>query len=124
MEISNNVNELVEEIAAAAREQAEGIGQLNTAVVEMDRVVQANASTAEESASSSQEMKSQAEIMGQMVVSLNELVGGSSGNDSNKSVSDDMNAAATRPMEPGHTEFKPSAVANEPHSLPEPGSGF
>ncbi|MBW1783933.1 MAG: hypothetical protein JRL30_24730 [Deltaproteobacteria bacterium] len=78
VEISGKVGALVDEIAAASREQAEGIGQLNKAVSEMDKVVQLNAATAEESASSSQEMKAQAEIMEQMVDDLKALVGGSS----------------------------------------------
>jgi methyl-accepting chemotaxis protein len=82
VEISNRVHGLVEEITAAAKEQAAGIGQLNKAVVEMDRVVQTNAATAEESASSSQAMKHQADTMGQMVVSLKELVGGNAKNGS------------------------------------------
>ncbi len=78
VEISKKVGVLVDEIAAASKEQAEGIEQLNTAVSEMDKVVQANAATAEESASSSQEMKSQAQIMERMVEDLKALVGGSS----------------------------------------------
>jgi methyl-accepting chemotaxis protein len=82
VEISKKVGALVDEIAAASREQAEGIGQLNKAVAEMDKVVQLNAATAEESASSSQEMKAQAEIMERMVDDLRALVGGSSEKDS------------------------------------------
>jgi methyl-accepting chemotaxis protein len=50
------VGELVAEIAAASNEQAQGIGQVNMAVAEMDQVVQQNAANAEESASASEEM--------------------------------------------------------------------
>ena len=63
---------LIGEIAAASTEQAQGIDQVNTAVGEMDRVVQQNAATAEESASASEEMNAQAE---QMKSTVNEMVG-------------------------------------------------
>jgi len=55
------VGELVSEISAASNEQAEGIQQVNGAVVEMDKIVQQNAASAEESASASEEMNAQAE---------------------------------------------------------------
>ena len=47
---TTKVGELVGEIAAASGEQAQGIEQVNRAVTEMDKVVQQNAATAEESA--------------------------------------------------------------------------
>ncbi|GKT08822.1 methyl-accepting chemotaxis protein [Desulforhabdus sp. TSK] len=69
---------LIEEIAAASHEQAQGIGQVNQAVSQMDKVVQQNAATAEESASASEEMNAQAEQMKEFVVELANLVGGNS----------------------------------------------
>ncbi len=71
------VGELVGEIAAASNEQSQGIGQVNTAVAEMDKVVQQNAANAEESASASEEMNAQAEQMKGHVEELVALVGGS-----------------------------------------------
>ena len=71
------VGELVAEIAAASNEQAQGIGQVNTAVAEMDKVVQQNAANAEESASASEEMSAQAEQMKGYVEKLVALVGSS-----------------------------------------------
>ncbi|MBU0767595.1 MAG: hypothetical protein KJ687_00665, partial [Proteobacteria bacterium] len=71
------VGELVAEIAAASNEQAQGIGQVNTAVAEMDKVVQQNAANAEESASASEEMSAQAEQMKGYVEELVALVGSS-----------------------------------------------
>jgi methyl-accepting chemotaxis protein len=70
------VGELVGEIAAASKEQAQGIGQVNTAVTEMDKIVQQNAANAEESASASEEMNAQAEQMKGFVEDLEALVGG------------------------------------------------
>ncbi len=70
------VAELIGEIAAASREQSEGIDQVNVAVSDMDKVTQQNAANAEESASSSEEMNAQAEQMKLMVDELVTLVGG------------------------------------------------
>ena len=51
------VGDLAGDIAVASSEQAQGIEQINTGVAEMDKVVQANAVGAEETASASEEMK-------------------------------------------------------------------
>ena len=69
--------DLVAEISAASNEQAQGIGQINTAVTEMDKVTQQNAANAEESASASEEMSAQAEQMQGMVAELVAMVSGS-----------------------------------------------
>ncbi|MBW2078274.1 MAG: chemotaxis protein, partial [Deltaproteobacteria bacterium] len=58
---ATKVGELVGEIAAASQEQNKGIDQVNQAVAEMDKVTQANAANAEESASASEEMSAQAQ---------------------------------------------------------------
>ena len=71
---TNRVSELVAEIAAASSEQAQGIGQVNTAVAEMDKVTQQNAASAEESASAAQQMHAQSEQMRHMVAKLVGLV--------------------------------------------------
>ncbi len=69
------VSELVAEIASASDEQSQGIEQLNTAVSDMDKVIQQNAATAEESASASEEMSSQAEQMKGFVQELMVIIG-------------------------------------------------
>ena len=75
-ESSGKVATLVSEIAAASKEQAQGIEQVNTGVAEMDKVVQQNAANAEESASASEELSSQAEELKIMVGDLMAIVGG------------------------------------------------
>ena len=75
-ESSGKVAILVSEIAAASKEQAQGIEQVNTGVAEMDKVVQQNAANAEESASASEELSSQAEELKVMVGDLMAMVGG------------------------------------------------
>jgi methyl-accepting chemotaxis protein len=68
--------DLVKEIAAGSREQAQGIAQINTAMSQMDSLTQQNAASAEESASASEELGAQAESMHQAVQDLVALVGG------------------------------------------------
>ncbi len=55
------------EIASASQEQADGIGQVNTGVGELDKVTQSNAGNAEELSSASEETAAQ-------VATLRELV--------------------------------------------------
>lgn len=77
-EVSSSVSrsgELVGEIAAASREQAQGIEQVNRAMSEMDKVTQKNAANAEESASASEEMNAQAAQMRDFVAEIAVLVG-------------------------------------------------
>jgi len=72
------VAELVSEISAASTEQAEGINQVNKAVVEMDKVVQQSAANAEELASASEETNAQAEMMRGNIVTLKTIISGDS----------------------------------------------
>lgn len=65
----------VTEIAQASNEQSRGIEQVNTAVVQMDKLTQMNAATAEESAGSAEELSSQAAEVDRMVGTLLRLVG-------------------------------------------------
>jgi methyl-accepting chemotaxis protein len=75
-ESTTKIKDLISEIAAASGEQAKGIEQVNVAVIEMDKVTQQNAATAEESASASEQMNAQAEQMKAMVNELVAIVGG------------------------------------------------
>ena len=77
-EDAKKVSELFAEISVASQEQSQGIGQINIAVSEMDKVVQQNAANAEESASASEEMNAQAEQMRGFVDDLVALVGSDS----------------------------------------------
>ncbi|MFO8083169.1 MAG: methyl-accepting chemotaxis protein [Desulfobacterales bacterium] len=75
-ESSEKVNALIAEIAAASKEQAQGIEQVNTATSEMDKVVQQNAADSEESASAAEELSAQAEELEKIVAQLAAMVGG------------------------------------------------
>jgi len=72
---TDRVNTLIGEISAASGEQSQGIEQVNNAVSEMDKVVQQNASDAEESSSAAEELNSQARDLDSMVQELVALVG-------------------------------------------------
>jgi methyl-accepting chemotaxis protein len=72
---ARQVDELVAEVASASREQTQGISQINSAVGEMDKVTQANAASAEESAAAAEELNAQAQVMKQAVAKLLHLVG-------------------------------------------------
>ncbi len=76
MEISGKVGSLVDEIAVASQEQAQGIDQIGKAVAEMDKVVQNTASSAEESASAAEEMSGQAMQMKKFTDDLKSIVAG------------------------------------------------
>lgn len=71
------VSELINGIAQTSREQAQGVEQLNTAVAEMDKVVQSNAAQAEQSASAAQELSAQSRATEEMVAELLALTKGS-----------------------------------------------
>jgi methyl-accepting chemotaxis protein len=77
--ISGKIGELVEEIATASEEQSRGIAQVNTAVLEMNKITQSTAASAEESASASEELNAQAEQIKGFIGDLNAVIGGSRG---------------------------------------------
>ena len=53
-------SDLVQEIAAASEEQSAGVGQINTAMDQLNKITQQNASSSEELAATSEEMSGQA----------------------------------------------------------------
>ncbi len=73
---SVQVSEYVGNIASASEEQFQGIKQVNKALQEMDKVVQLNAASAEQSASASQELHAQAEEMRHHTEELAAMVSG------------------------------------------------
>src|SRR3954464_1662561 len=72
----SSTDSLVGEIATAAREQAQGIEQINTAITQMDQVTQSNSASAEESASAAEQLDAQASSLKDVVGQLRQLVGG------------------------------------------------
>ncbi|WP_374487128.1 methyl-accepting chemotaxis protein [Zoogloea sp.] len=60
-------SELVQEIAAASEEQSGGVGQISTAMHQLNQVTQQNAAASEELAATAEEMSAQAEQLQQLV---------------------------------------------------------
>jgi methyl-accepting chemotaxis protein len=61
------VTDIIGEITAASTEQSDGIGQVNTAVVQLDQMTQQNAALVEESAAAAESLKEQAVKLSQVV---------------------------------------------------------
>ncbi len=59
--------ELVQEIAAASKEQDTGAEQISSAIQQLDKVIQQNASATEEMASTAEELSSQSEQLQEMI---------------------------------------------------------
>ena len=72
----SKMNELVKEIATASKEQTEGLKQIATAMTQMDKVTQLNASGAEETAGTAEELKALSGKLLENVAALLRLVGG------------------------------------------------
>ena len=95
------VTDIIAEITAASQEQAQGIDQVNKAIMQMDETTQQNAALVEETTSASQSMKDQAkELMSQMDVFV---VNSSGGHTSARNAA----PAAKTTTKPGITAAKP-----------------
>jgi methyl-accepting chemotaxis protein/methyl-accepting chemotaxis protein-1 (serine sensor receptor) len=66
---------LIDEVSEASRQQSHGIDQVSQATAQMEKVTQATAATAEESAAASEELNAQAETSMQVVRRLAAMVG-------------------------------------------------
>lgn len=96
---SKKVADIIAEIAAASKEQAEGIGQVTSATNQMDQVTQQNAASSEECAASSEELLSQAESLKSTIVELKKLVHGDRGKENtyrSRSMSQSRRSPVTR----------------------------
>jgi hypothetical protein len=86
------VSDLIGGITKASDEQALGINQINTAVSQMDKIVQQNTASAEESASAATLLREQAQQVNHVVGRLIGIVQGSAGQNQGTSA-----VAASRP---------------------------
>lgn len=69
---------LVAEIAAAAKEQSQGITHVGVAMTQMDKVTQGNAASAEQTSSAADELSGQARLLQDAVEHLHELIASTS----------------------------------------------
>ncbi len=75
---ARQVDEIVAQIATASNEQTQGIGQINAAVRQMDKVTQGNAANAEETAAAAEELTAQSVTLAESVEELHVLIDGGS----------------------------------------------
>ncbi len=100
---AQKVTQLVGEVSSATNEQAQGIGQVNTAVSQMDQVTQANAASSEEAASAGEQLSAQAAALNAMVAELVGIVAG----------------AHARRQDTAHHGAAPKTPKSRPSALPE-----
>ena len=119
-----HVSDLIDGIAKASAEQAQGVEQVNASVTQMDRVTQQTASTAEESASASEELSAQANTLRNVVKDLAQIIAGRNAQlHSSRSSSSPLAkapaakaSAVSRPPAPVHSAppaSKPSASTDD-----------
>lgn len=70
------MDRMIAEIAQASGEQSHGIGQLNQAVAQIDRVTQGNAAAAEQTAAAAQELNAQSFELKRLATTLEVMVAG------------------------------------------------
>jgi hypothetical protein len=76
MDKVRKVDDLVANIASASKEQSDGIGQVSTAVSQVDKVTQSNAANAEQSAAAAQELNAQADALKVALGKMTQLMAG------------------------------------------------
>ena len=72
------LDEVINQIASGSQEQSQGIGEVNMAAAQMDKVTQHNAASAEENASAAEGLSSQARSLQEVVTGLELVVTGGS----------------------------------------------
>jgi methyl-accepting chemotaxis protein len=104
---------LVAEIATASGEQSQGIDQVNKAVSEMDRITQANAASAEESAAAAAELTGQSGELQKLVSGLRVLVGATAESDGelSETAMAPVPASAGRPVTPALPRRRPAVAS-------------
>jgi hypothetical protein len=110
------VDDLVANIATASKEQSEGIGQVSTAVSEVDKVTQSNAAYAEESAAAAQELNAEADALKQALVGMMRLLAGAKAaaemaaeQSEAPTAAKNSNGKAVKPTRLAANRFQPSA---------------
>jgi methyl-accepting chemotaxis protein len=113
---------LVGEIASAASEQAQGIGQVSLAVGQMEQIAQSNSISSEESAAAAEQLDAQAETMRALVGRLRSLISGTAATVANARDSAGAGRAArySRPIKP---TVEPASARNRAAPAPAALSG-
>ncbi|WP_275445644.1 MULTISPECIES: methyl-accepting chemotaxis protein [unclassified Halomonas] len=108
------VTDIMDEISAASQEQSDGIGQVNTAITQMDEVTQQNAALVQQAAAAAASLEEQASRL-ERAVAVFRLAGhGQAEDEATASLPNDKRLPATpparRPAAPGNATGKPQPV--------------
>ncbi len=119
------MSDLINGISQASQEQAQGVDQVNTAVAQMDRVTQQNASSAEESASAAEELAAQSQAVRGMVADLRRLIDGKgAGDDASSGMSKPTKTAKKSYHGPDYSDAKTKAPAAKREPVPAAANDF
>ena len=111
---------LVAEIATAAREQAHGLSQVNTAISQMDLIAQSNAASAEQGAEAAERLDAQAVTLKQTVAQLEGLVGRSGSAAMRASGQEDEDPGPVAAAAAARRARSPRPGASGQHRIPMP----
>ena len=121
VERARKVDALVAEIATASHEQNQGVGQINTAIAQMDKVTQSTAAGAEESAVAAEELSAQAAAMQESVQTLERLVSGQRANGGERGREEQqLQPAMVAPAQISRRSRSDQARQPAPLDLPKP----
>ena len=122
----SSTDSLVGDIANSAKEQAQGIQQIHQGIAEVDKVIQGNSASAEESASAAEELHTQAGALREIVDRLQQLIGGTGGDDGNRtapktSAKTSRHVVVESPPPSGTQKKTPPSAPTTAKSLPTSG---
>lgn len=109
---ARKVNDLIAEIAAASKEQSQGIEQVAGAVSQMDKLTQQNAANSEESASAAEELSSQSEEL-QAMVNQFQITGGGAKTTTRSALTHHVKPVASLPPPSREKKIAPPKVTRK-----------
>lgn len=114
------LDEITGQIAAASEEQNQGIGGVNHAVAQIDKVTQTNAACAEENAAATEQLTGQTEALQNIVAQLERVVTGKVG------AAAPATATAPKPVKPKPAvrPTTPRQAAPAPRNTDHPNAAF
>jgi len=114
------VTDIIDEITAASSEQSDGIGQVNTAVTQLDQMTQQNAALVEQGAAAAESLKEQAQRLTQVVATFRLDAGASAAAPASTGAAPAPYTASTRPAAAsarGGAATTTTTIAPSPHHV-------
>ncbi len=114
---TSGITDLIEQIARAAGEQAQGVDQVNHAVAQLDKVTQQNASSSEETAAASAGLTEQMQNLHETIQELSVMVYGRRADVRGPAAAAAGAASAGRPVPPPPPRRAPARSAPPPREM-------